>query len=698
MLHSKLIHPKSIVVVGGSDNIHSPGGRVLKNLLDHQFKGELFVVNPKQELVQGVKSYKDINDLPEVDLAIIAIAAKYVVEAMKVLTQRKNTKGFVIFSAGFSEKDEAGAKMEKEIVDSIDKAGGSLLGPNNIGLINKHYTGVFTTPIPKLDEKGIDFISGSGATAVFIIEAAKSMGLTFSSLYTVGNSAQIGVEEIIEYLDRSFEKETSSKVKLLYIESIKNPLKFLKHTASLISKGCKIAAIKAGSSEEGNRAASSHTGAIANSDVFVDTLFKKAGIIRCYGRNELITVAGILQQKESEGKNMAIVTHAGGPAVMLTDVLAKNGLKIPHLEGKASEALLSKLFDGSSVSNPIDFLATGNAEQLDAIIEYCENSTQIDAITVIFGSPGLTAVDDVYAVLDEKINTSKKPIYAVLPSVVNVKNEIREFIKKGNIAFHDEVLFGQALSKVYNQTPVRKKTKNPDPQFSTKIWKLIDTLPDGYMPTEAAITLLKTAGVKFATPKQAKNEAELNKISNSVEYPVVLKVEGPLHKSDVGGVILNVSNEAELHDAFHKLMQIEEATSVMIQPMIKGMELFIGAKKESNYPHVILCGLGGIFVEVLKDISAAMTPVSDEEALQMITDLKAAPILKGIRGQAGINIKLFADTIVKISDLLTLVPEIAELDLNPLMATEKDLVAVDVRIRLERSVKEVQHNSMNELA
>ena len=457
MLHSKLIHPKNIVVVGGSENIHSPGGRVLKNLIDHEFKGQLFVVNPKQDCVQGVRSYKDINELPEVDLAIIAISAKFVVETVRVLTQQKNTKGFIVFSAGFSEKDETGARLEEEIVEFIDEAGGSLLGPNNIGLINQFYTGVFTTPVPKLDEKGVDFISGSGATAVFIIEAAKSMGLTFSSIYSVGNSAQVGVEEILEYLDHSFEIGSSSKVKLLYIESIKNPLKFLKHTASLIRKGCRIAAIKAGSSEAGNRAASSHTGAIANSDVFIDTLFKKAGIIRCYGRNELISVAGILQQKESKGKNIAIITHAGGPAVMLTDVLSKNGLKIPHLEGEESEVLLSQLFDGSSVSNPIDFLATGNAQQLGSIIDYCENKfPEIDAMAVIFGSPGLTAVDDVYEVLNEKISTSHKPIYAILPSVVNVKNEIKDFIKKGNIAFHDEVLFGSALAKVYNHTSVQE--------------------------------------------------------------------------------------------------------------------------------------------------------------------------------------------------------------------------------------------------
>ena len=310
MLHPKLIHPESIVIIGGSDNIHSPGGRVLKNLIDHKYSGQLFVVNPKQAIVQGVQSYNNVKDVPKADLAIVAIAAKYIPEVVRILTQQKETKAFIIFSAGFSEKDDNGAQLERDIVALINEAGGSLLGPNNIGLINQYYTGVFTRPIPKLDEKGVDFISGSGATAVFIIEAAESTGLTFSSVYTVGNSAHIGVEEILEYFDQSFEEDKSSKVKLLYIESIKNPLKFLKHTASLISKGCKIAAIKAGSSEAGNRAATSHTGAIANSDVFIDALFKKAGIIRCYGRNELITVAGILLQKESKGKNIAIISVA----------------------------------------------------------------------------------------------------------------------------------------------------------------------------------------------------------------------------------------------------------------------------------------------------------------------------------------------------------------------------------------------------
>lgn len=685
MLHKKLIQPKSIVIVGGSDNIHSPGGRVLKNLLDHKFDGELFVVNPKKKFVQDVQSYQDINELPEVDLAIIAIAAKYITETVKILTRDKQTKGFIIFSAGFSEKNKKGAEIEQEIVSLINEANGSLLGPNNIGLINKHYTGVFTTPIPRLNKNGVDFISGSGATAVFIMEAAQSTGLTFSSIYTVGNSAQIGVEEVLEYFDETFDEKESPKVKLLYIESLKDPIKFLKHTTSLVNKGCKIAAIKAGSSEEGNRAASSHTGAMANSDVFVEALFHKAGIIRCNGRNELITVAGILTQKESKGKNIAIITHAGGPAVMLTDILSKNGLHIPKLIGKFSTDLLSELYDGSSVTNPIDFLATGTAEQLEIIIDYCENKfDNIDAIAVIFGSPGLNSVYDAYDILNKKNKTCKKPIYSILPSVVNVKDEILDFISKDNIAFTDEVLFGRSLAKVYNASKYIIESNQEELIDIDGVRKIIDTLPNGYIPAETANHLIKCTGVNFVDQMVAKNKIELLEIEKTLTYPVVLKVVGINHKTDVGGVELNIKNKEELVLAFEKLMRITGAKSIIIQPMKDGIELFIGGKKESVYPAVVMCGLGGIFVETLKDISVKMIPISKQESLDMITNLKSYPILKGVRGQKGIDLEEFAKIIRKIAGLLQIAPEISELDINPLMANEGEIIAVDSRIKIEK--------------
>ncbi len=685
MLHKNLICPKSIVVVGGSDNIHSPGGNVLKNLIDHKFNGNLYVVNPKKNKVQGIKSYQDIHKMPPVDLAIIAIAAVSILETVKILTQEKNTKGFIIFSAGFSEKDAEGAVLERKIVSLINEAGGSLLGPNNIGLINKNYTGVFTRPIPKLHKNGVDFISGSGATAVFILEAAQHTGLTFSSVYTVGNGAQIGIEEVLEYFDETYNKQESSPVKLLYIENIKNPEKFLKHSLSLIKKGCKIAAIKAGNSKEGSRAASSHTGAMATSDVFVTALFEKAGIIRCNGRTELITVAGILSQKESNGKNIAIITHAGGPAVMLTDVLSKNGLKIPSLKGKHSDVLLQKLYDGSSVANPIDFLATGTAVQLETIIDYCEHKfDSIDAMIVIFGSPGLSSVYDAYQVLNNKINTCKKPIYAILPSVINVKDEIAHFIANGNIAFTDEVLFGKALAKVYNATKLNTELTPIEQPSNNTIRKIIDTLPNGFVPPKIAVQLLENIGVHFVNQYEIATKAELLKVAKKLQYPVVQKVVGPLHKSDCNGVILHVKNEKELLFNFNELMQIDKATAIIIQPMQEGIELFIGAKKESNYQHVIMCGLGGIFVEILKDISIKMIPISKEDSLQMIKHLKGYPILKGIRGNEGINIKEFASIIRKIGVLLQIAPEITELDINPLLASKKEIVAVDVRIKIKK--------------
>lgn len=685
MLHKSLIQPKSIVVVGGSDNIESPGGRVLKNLIDHHFTGDLFVVNPKKEEVQGIRCYPETHQIPTVDLAIIAVAAKYILDIVKILTEEKNTKGFIIFSAGFGEKDAEGKMLENQIVTLINKAGGSLLGPNNIGLINTNYAGVFTSPIPKLNKNGIDFISGSGATAVFIMEAATTIGLTFSSIYTVGNSAQIGVEEILEYLDETYLKNESAKVKSLYIESIKNPVKFLKHTTSLIKKGCKIAAIKAGSTEAGNRAASSHTGALANSDVFVDALFKKAGIIRCFGRNELVTVAAILAQREAQGKNFAIITHAGGPAVMLTDILAKNNLQVPQLKGQYCEELLQELFDGSSATNPIDFLATGTAKQLETIIDYCENKFGIiDAMIVIFGSPGLTSVYDVYDVLDKKIKACKKPIYAVLPSVINVKEEITSFIAKNNIAFYDEVLFGEALSKVYHK-PLSEKLKLVDTKIDRKtIIDCIKQLPNGYIPEELAYKILQAAKINFVPQLQVKTVTKLLEVAKTITFPVVQKVVGPLHKSDVGGVILDVKNKKELRENFKKLLQIPGATSVLIQPMISGLELFIGAKKEANYPHIILCGLGGIFVEVLKDVQVGMLPLTKNDTIKMIENLKAFPILKGIRGQKGIDIPQFANIIEKVASLLETAPEIAELDINPLIAFNNEIIAVDVRIRLEK--------------
>ncbi len=685
MIANELISPKSIVVVGGTDNIHAPGGKVLKNLIDGNFNGNLYVVNPKKDKVQNTKTFHSVNELPNVDLAIFAIAAKYIPEAVKTLTEQKQTKGFIILSAGFSEESHEGEILEQQIVEQINKFNGSLIGPNCIGLLNTNYNGVFTTPIPKLDPKGVDFISGSGATAVFIMESGVPNGLTFNSVYSVGNSAQLGVEEVLQYLDETFDKKTSSKVKLLYIENIDKPQKLLKHASSLIRKGCKIAAIKSGGSEAGSRAASSHTGALASPDVAVDALFKKAGIVRCNSREELATVAAIFMHPELTGKNIAIITHAGGPAVMLTDALSNNGLNIPHIEGKKADELLTKLFPGSSVANPIDFLATGTAEQLGDIIDAINNDfDNIDAMVVIFGSPGLFPVFDVYDLLDEKMKTSQKPIYPVLPSVINVADEIKHFLAKGRINFPDEVVFGQALAKIYNTPkPVEQNIDLPKID-KNKIRQIIDNSNNGYLSPEKVVNLLDAAGINRAGEAVVSNKDEAVNKANDLGFPVVMKVVGPVHKSDVGGVVLNVKDNNTVAKEFDRMMQIKDTTSILIQPMLSGTELFVGAKREDKFGHMVLCGLGGIFIEVFEDVQTGIAPLSKNEISKMIKKLNSYKIIKGVRGQQGVNENKFIDIIQRISALVNSAPEIFEMDLNPLLGTKNNVIAVDARIRIEK--------------
>lgn len=685
MINQQILNPRSIVVVGGSDDTAKAGGKVLKNLIDNGFKGDLYVVNPKAENVQGVKSFKDVNDLPQADLAILAIAAKYCPQTVDVLARQKETRAFIILSAGFHEESKEGAILEDQIVQTINSVGGCLIGPNCIGVLNPNYAGVFTTPIPKLDPKGVDFISGSGATAVFIMEAGIPKGLTFASVYSVGNSAQMGVEDILKYMDENFNPETSSRVKLLYVESINKPDLILKHASSLIKKGCRIAAIKAGSSAAGSRAASSHTGALASSDIAVDALFRKAGIVRCYGREELTTVASVFFHPELKGKNIAIITHAGGPAVMLTDSLSSNGLNIPAIEGPKAKVLLEKLFAGSSVANPIDFLATGTAEQLGFIIDACENDfDQVDAMAVIFGSPGLFKVYDVYDLLHQKMIQCKKPIFPILPSIINVKDEIDHFIAKGRVYFSDEVVFGNALSRI-NNTP---KPADCDVNFpnidSNAIRQIIDSVPNGYLQPSDVQRILDAAGISRAGEAVVKTPEEAIQAAGKLGFPLVMKVVGPVHKSDVGGVVLNVKDIETVAAEFNRMIRIKDTTAILIQPMLSGVELFIGAKREDKFGHLVLCGLGGIFIEVLKDVNAGIAPLSIEEAKDMIQRLKGYKIIKGVRGQEPVNEEHFAEMVVRVSALVELAPEIFEMDINPLLGRKNGVVAVDARIRIEK--------------
>ena len=718
MINRQLLEPESIVVIGGSNNVHKPGGAVVRNLMSGGYSGVLRVVNPKEDEVQGIKAFHDARELPPTDLAILVVAARFCPDYVELLAREKDVRAFIIISAGFSEETPEGAQLEQRILDTCEQYGCALIGPNCIGLLTRWHHSVFTKPIPQLNPRGVDFISGSGATAVFILESAVTKGLQFNSVWSVGNGKQIGIESVLEYMDEHFDAERDSMVKLLYIENIADPDKLLFHATSLIRKGCRIAAIKAGSSAAGSRAASSHTGAIASSDSAVEALFRKAGIVRCYGREELTTVGCIFTLPRFIGKNFAIVTHAGGPGVMLTDALSKGGMQVPPIPAEVANELKTKLLPGSSVANPIDILATGGAEHLGIAIDYCEKAEDIDAIMVIFGTPGLVKIFEVYDVLDKKIRECSKPIFPVLPSVSTAGPEVQEFLKRGHVNFSDEVTLATALTQIMKTPAPAEQNVVINGVDVPRIRRIIDSLQThpqplpagrggdtslaentglqgnsappsqggerGWVSPSIVHELLSAAGIPTVPEFVSDKKEEVLAFAEKTGFPVVAKVVGPVHKSDVGGVALNIRSKEVLSAEFDRMMQIPDATAVMVQKMIRGTELFIGAKYEPRFGHVVLCGLGGIFVEVLKDVSSGLAPLTYEEAYSMIRSLRGYKILKGTRGQKGINERKYAEIIVRLSTLLRFATEIKEMDINPLLADEQDVIAVDARILVEK--------------
>lgn len=685
MKYDKLINPRSIVVVGASDNILKPGGSVLHNLITGSFDKELYAVNSRGGTIQGVKAYKSIEDIPQTDLAIISIPAKHCIDTVDFLANEKGVKAFIVFSAGFSEESEEGAVMEKELAKVVEQADAIMIGPNCSGFFNTKHQSIFTRPVPNLSTDGVDIISSSGGTITYIIESAMRIGLRFNSAWSIGNAAQVGIEDILEHMDQEFDPETSSKIKLLYLEKITDPDRFLQASASLINKGCRIAAIKSGSSASGSRAASSHTGAIASSDSAVEALFRKAGIIRCFSREELANVGAVLSLKKLKGRNLAIITQAGGPAVILTDALSEGNLNVPEMNKELAAELKKHLLPGAAVSNPIDIIGTGTGEHMAFCIDFCEKHfKEINGIAVIYGNPGVSNVADAYDMLDKKIKTSKLPIYPILPSVISAIKEMDNFVKQGHVNFTDEFALANALSKVSAWTPPSLGKIEDIPVDIPRVRSVIDKTKDGYIDSDTIRMLFEAAGIPQVQELVTNDKQEVLQFAKRTGYPVVAKCVGPIHKSDVGGVVLNIRSDEHLSLEFERLMNIPETTEVMIQPMLSGQELFIGAKYEPGFGHIILCGLGGIFVEVLKDVASGLAPLSFNEATSMIRSLKSYKIIQGTRGQKGLNEKLFTEIIVRLSVMLRFTPEIKEMDINPLLANEKDVIAVDARIRIEK--------------
>lgn len=685
-VYQNLFHPKTIAVIGASNDELKPGGRVIKNIKNNGYEGQLWAVNPKKKSILGLPTFSSISTLPIApDLAIVAIPSAFVLAAIEELADR-GTGAVIILTAGFGEKDENGKMVEQKIYQIAQEANMALIGPNCSGFLTSTYKGKFAGIIPQLPGKAVDFISGSGAMVDYVMERASSRGLSFGTIINLGNSVQMGVEDLVQMHDENYDKD-SARILMIYMEAINKPKKLLHHARSLASKGCSLIGIKSGATTVGERAAASHTGAMATSDTAVEALFEKAGIIRVQGRGELINVAGVLTSSKGrlKGKQVCIITDAGGPGVILTDALARQGMELPMLKEQTRTKIAKILPPESSVLNPIDALPSRTAEQITQVIKILgdHESDNIDVIVILTGDSGLTDNAHMYQAISNAMQTSVIPILPVLSSVVSCKPKIEDFIAQGNVFYPDEVELSHALCKVAHWLPPEDDPPVPHGYDRNGIEKVLkDQI--GVLAPENVKLVLESAGFKLPQQIEVKSKKELIKVCTEIGFPQAMKVNGPLHKTDVGGVKLGIGNEREASEAWDNLIRIPDAKGVLIQPMITGLEVIIGASREGQFGHLVMFGLGGIYAEVLKDVKFALAPISISESMRMIRGIRSYPLLEGVRGEAGMDIDVLSDNLQRIGRLVHDFPRIKEIDLNPVKGVNSDLFVVDSRIIIQK--------------
>lgn len=682
-LYQCLFRPRSIAIIGASSDPLKPGGRVFKNILEHNYQGLLWPVNPKATEILGVLAYKSISFLPETpDLAIVAIPAAMVLAAVSELADI-GTGATIVLTSGFGEKNAEGKKVEERMRQIADEAGMALIGPNCSGFLTAAYKGKFAGIVPDLPGCAVDFISGSGATVDYVMENGVGRGLSFGTVLNLGNSAQLGVEDLVQLHDDNYGPDCAP-ILLLYMEAIKKPELLLAHARSLKKKGCTLVGIKAGSTSAGSRAAASHTGAMATNDTAVQALFDKAGIIRVHGREPLIDVACLLTAAKGplKGKRICIITDAGGPGVMLADELTRGGMELPPLTEETRSALAKILPPESSTVNPIDGLPSRTAEQIEATIGVLveKERDRLDAIAILTGDSGLSDNGTIYRAIGMAMDRSPIPILPMLSSLTSCREKISDFTRGGHIFFPDEVALGRAISIVAAQPPPVEYNQPIPAGYHYQTIRDCLAYAQGVLDPATVRRVLIAAGFTLPEQIEAIHEKELTEGCRRLGYPLAMKVIGPLHKTDVGGVRLGIQNEEEALNARKELLAIAGAEGVLLQPMIGGLEVILGASAEGNFGHLVMFGLGGIHTEILKDVVFALAPLSPTEAEQMINGIRGRALLDGVRGASGMDTAVLADFLVRLSRLVADFPEIGEIDLNPVKGSGSHLFVVDARI------------------
>jgi acetyl coenzyme A synthetase (ADP forming)-like protein len=694
MLES-LFRPKSVAVIGASSKELSIGNRVIKNLIDFGFKGGIYPINPKADEIRGLKAYPSIMECPDnIDVVHMVIPAKFVPMAMEDCG-KKGVKNVIINSGGFSETGPEGEAIEKDFLAKADQYGIRVLGPNCQGIINTdadiraYCNFTFTMPDPGY----ISIVALSGGVAEVIHQAFSQMGVGTRIYASNGNACDVTIPEIMAYLG----DDDGTRVIVTYVEGLRDAATFMEVATKVAAKK-PILAMKAGRTLEGAQAAASHTGGLAKEDIATDLIFKKAGILSFRDEGELIqAAAAFATQPIPKGNRVVIITNTGGPAVIATDVMVARGLTLPPLSEKTRTVLTEALFPEASVNNPVDVLATGPAQHYRACLDAMMADENFDCVFVNFVTPFFVDNESTAKEIVAVSRQQKKPIVCNLMTDRRQWTEVVKILQDGGVpcfALPGEAARAMAALVDYHNIRTRQigeiqKFGDTDPASGRQILTAAKDAGKSNLSAEAVYGILAAYKIPAATWRTAIDAEAAVAAAAEIGYPVVVKADAAsiLHKSDMGGVAVDLENDDAVRTAVEKMQQRfpDDDLSFFIQQYLPGgLELILGAKAEEGLGHAVMFGLGGIFVEIIKDVVFHLTPVSSGEAGQMLSAIKGASVLEGVRGQAGVNRDLVIEIIQRLSQLLTDLPEIREMDLNPLMAFEDQVVVVDARISIEK--------------
>lgn len=701
----KIMKPKSIAVIGASTKPKTIGSEIMQRLRDYKFNGKIYPVNPKGGIIEGFQAYTSINEVPEeVDLAVIVVNAKFVLDTIDQC-HKKGIKGLCIITAGFKETGKEGAELEKQLLQKVRDYGMRCVGPNCLGVLNTNdNVKMDATFAESLPVKGdIGFVSQSGALGGGILNILKDLNLGFAQFVSIGNQADINAETMLEY----WENDDDVKQILLYMESIQNPQNFRK-LASRITKKKPILALKAGRSAAGASAASSHTGSLAGADKAAAALLKQSGVIREFSLKNLFANAKAFSNCPiPKGNRVAIITNSGGPGIMATDAVCESGMQMAKITDETKEKLRSFLPSAASVKNPIDMIASAPIEHYKQTLETVLQDENVDMIAVIYlPFLGLKDIDVAQALMEIKAKNPQKPIIGVFMTTSDFFTKIANMNVNMPFYMYAEEA-AEAMTRLDQQRQWMEKPQGSIPTYNVdkaKVETIIkNSLKEGraQLTTLESIDVLEAYGIRACKYGLATNEEEVAKLGNEIGYPVVMKMTSKTtsHKTDVGGVVVNIKDEAQLRNEYKALLQRLEAKGlldglegVIIQEMVKGSrEMVCGIATDPQYGPMMMFGLGGVFVEVMKDVTFRIAPLTDNDAMDMIKSVKAYKLLEGARGTTPAQIGQIQETLLRLSQLVNDFKFIDELDINPLLISEKtgEGIAVDgrIKVRIDEAAK-----------